>query len=76
MLEKCEGRRRRWSKGVPFGLTIFDESEEDGKEVQLLHERLAFDCLELFHLGDGSLEFEGAEPHPPSERLCDAVVPL
>ena len=59
-----------------MGLTIFDASEEDGTKAQPLYERLAFDRLELIHSGEGSLEFEDAEPHPPAEHLRDAVVAL
>ena len=59
-----------------MGLTIFDASEEDGTKAQPLYEHLAFDRLESIHSGEGSLEFEDAEPHPPAERLRDAVVPL
>ena len=63
-------------QGVPLGLTMFDASEEDGTKAQPLYERLAFDRLELFHSGEGSLEFEDAEPHPPAERMRDTVVLL
>ena len=51
-------------------------AEEDWGEAQPPHERLALDCLESFHLGDGSPEVEGAESHPPTEHLRDTVVPL
>ena len=63
-------------QGVPLGLTIFDASENDGTNSQPLYGRLALDRFGSMHSGEDSLEFEDAEPHPPAERLRDAVVLL
>ena len=59
-----------------MGLTIFDASENDGTNSQPLYGRLALDRFGSMHSGEDSLEFEDAEPHPPAERLRDAVVLL